>query len=416
MRWGDTVYIDGALPFGLRSAPKIFSALADGLLWIMLQYGIPRALHYLDDFLFLGPQNSDECASSLRAALAVCRELGVPVAPEKTEGPSSTITFLGIEIDTVLGQLRLPQEKLHNLQSTIGQWMKTSDRNSPKHSGRKRELLSLLGLLHHATWLVRLGRAFLRSLIDAASTVSPLDHHVHLSAAARADLCWWNAFLPYWNGASMMPPELSVFSILSDASGSWGCGAVFKHWWFQLAWPPAWRGVPISPKEMVPIIVAVALWGPMWAGSKVCCKCDNMAVVLAINKGCAKDPQLMRLLRIVVFWCAMYDITLVARNLPGVQNTSADALSRNNCPLFLALNPQASPIPSGVPACLQELTVDLSKVEAALHLYLGNGVAPATKAAYASVQRRYLSEPASAIPSARNTTMQICVEPSQPGP
>ena len=55
MSWQDDIYIDAALPFGLRSAPKIFSALADALLWIMLSKGVGPTLHYLDDFLSLGP-------------------------------------------------------------------------------------------------------------------------------------------------------------------------------------------------------------------------------------------------------------------------------------------------------------------------------------------------------------------------
>ena len=33
MYWNETVYVDAALPFGLRSAPLIFSALADAVLW-----------------------------------------------------------------------------------------------------------------------------------------------------------------------------------------------------------------------------------------------------------------------------------------------------------------------------------------------------------------------------------------------
>ena len=33
MMWKGQLYIDTALPFGLRSAPKIFSALADALEW-----------------------------------------------------------------------------------------------------------------------------------------------------------------------------------------------------------------------------------------------------------------------------------------------------------------------------------------------------------------------------------------------
>ena len=35
MEWNGGWFLDTALPFGLRSAPKIFNALADGLMWIM---------------------------------------------------------------------------------------------------------------------------------------------------------------------------------------------------------------------------------------------------------------------------------------------------------------------------------------------------------------------------------------------
>ena len=37
MRWEDKVYMDMTLPFGLRSAPLIFTAVADALQWIMKQ-------------------------------------------------------------------------------------------------------------------------------------------------------------------------------------------------------------------------------------------------------------------------------------------------------------------------------------------------------------------------------------------
>ena len=49
MRWRDKVYIDSALPFGLRSAPKFFNAMADALQWIFEQWGVSTVLHYLDD-------------------------------------------------------------------------------------------------------------------------------------------------------------------------------------------------------------------------------------------------------------------------------------------------------------------------------------------------------------------------------
>ena len=37
--WDRQVYMDAALPFGLRSAPLIFTALADGLQWVLQQPG-----------------------------------------------------------------------------------------------------------------------------------------------------------------------------------------------------------------------------------------------------------------------------------------------------------------------------------------------------------------------------------------
>ena len=46
MRWEDAVFIDAALPFGLRSAPMIFSALADALQWIMKKKGAGWLSHY----------------------------------------------------------------------------------------------------------------------------------------------------------------------------------------------------------------------------------------------------------------------------------------------------------------------------------------------------------------------------------
>ena len=52
--WERSVYVDRALPFGLRSALKIFTVVAD-CLGISYRAGIQDQIHYLDDFLFLGP-------------------------------------------------------------------------------------------------------------------------------------------------------------------------------------------------------------------------------------------------------------------------------------------------------------------------------------------------------------------------
>ena len=106
--WQGSVYVDCQLPFDLATAPAIFNAIAEALEWILRSRGVRHVIHYLDDFLLLGHPNSDECAIALRTTLATCRELGVPLAADKVEGPAPLLTFLGIELNTMTMSLGFP--------------------------------------------------------------------------------------------------------------------------------------------------------------------------------------------------------------------------------------------------------------------------------------------------------------------
>ena len=93
--WENALYIDTALPFGLRSAPKILNVLADAIEWMLKQEGIEVVLHYLDDYPLVGAHNSPECERVLSILLRVFGELGLLVATNKSEGPTTQMTFLG---------------------------------------------------------------------------------------------------------------------------------------------------------------------------------------------------------------------------------------------------------------------------------------------------------------------------------
>ena len=136
MSWEGMVYVDTVLPFGLRSAPLIFSAVADALQWIMMRKGVRLLFHYIDDFITIGAPDSEECAHNVATMNAVCNETGIPIEQEKNEGPATHITFLGIEIDTVALEIRLPHDKLSVLKSSLQSWR-------GRKACRKRELLSL---------------------------------------------------------------------------------------------------------------------------------------------------------------------------------------------------------------------------------------------------------------------------------
>ena len=99
MMWEGALFADTCLPFGLRSAPKIFMAIADAVEWIVHREGASSIMHYLDDFLVVGAPNSSECAATLTILLRVFDRLGLPVALKKLEGPLSCLVFLGFELD-----------------------------------------------------------------------------------------------------------------------------------------------------------------------------------------------------------------------------------------------------------------------------------------------------------------------------
>lgn len=148
MSWDNQLYVDLALPFGLRSAPFIFNQFAEAWHWILHHnHGIRYLLHYLDDYLTAGAPNSRECHNNLSSIMSSASSLGIPLAVEKVEGPSTVLSFLGIELDTLLLVARLPAEKVSALQDLLQSW-------SNKRVCRRRELESLLGHLHHAAKVV----------------------------------------------------------------------------------------------------------------------------------------------------------------------------------------------------------------------------------------------------------------------
>ena len=346
MLWDNELYIDCMLPFGLRSSPKIFTAVADALEWCIGQQGVEFVYHYLDDFLVLGPPGSDVCQQSLNTLEKLCSHLGVPLAPHKKEGPSSILPFLGITIDTLSGELRLPPEKLQRLLDMLPSWLS-------RHKCTRRELESLIGTLQHACKVIRPGRSFLRRIIALLSHAKRSHHYIRLNAEFKSDIAWWKVFASQWNGtAIIIPSGQPDITITSDASGSWGCGAWCGNRWFQLEWNELLKDKNISVKELIPILVAVVLWGPQWQGKRIVSHCDNAAVVSILNSRYSRDKDLMQILRCLFFLEAQLQFQLSASHIPGVANACADYLSRNQLGAFMNEMPHADPYPTPIPSSL----------------------------------------------------------------
>ena len=118
--------------------------------------------HYLDDILFLGGPNSDECIVDLSVFQEVCASLGVPLALDKPQGPAPVLEFLGIIFDTSRMVLILPDHKRHELQELIEDLIK-------RKSATKRELQLLAGKFQHTTKVIRQGRCFTRTLYELSA-------------------------------------------------------------------------------------------------------------------------------------------------------------------------------------------------------------------------------------------------------
>lgn len=143
--------------------------------------------------------------------------------------------------------------------------------------------------------------------------------------------------------------------VTSDASGSYGCGALsIMHGWFQLKWPNSWDTVDITVKEMVPVIVAAALWGHKWRHTCIRFCCDNMAVVSILKSHTSHNYLLMHLIQCLMFYSAFFGFNFVAEHIPGLSNTAADAIS-HNISLFTSLFPQVPQVP--IPEPVVELLV-----------------------------------------------------------
>lgn len=116
-----------------------FEAFSSFLEWVVGDVSSCRSVfHYLDDFLCIGLREGNVCSLLLHTVERVAVDLGVPMAPEKTEGPSTVLSFLGMTIDnrsiwsvvyqrTSLGSCRqrwggIKKIQLWELQSLLGKF------------------------------------------------------------------------------------------------------------------------------------------------------------------------------------------------------------------------------------------------------------------------------------------------------
>ena len=138
----------------------LFNHCSEAIHWFLVsKYSVCHLLHYHDDVLTAGPPDSPICSNNLNSMLSLCECINAPIKSSKIEGPSTCITFLAIQLDTIAMEVSITPEHKEALLTELAQlyW---------RHSCKKIELLSLIGKFSFACKVVPSGRIFLHRLID----------------------------------------------------------------------------------------------------------------------------------------------------------------------------------------------------------------------------------------------------------
>lgn len=106
------------------------------------------------------------------------------------------------------------------------------------------------------------------------------------------------------------------------------------------------RSLSIAYKELLPIVVAAALWGSQWVSRRV--EFYNESVVAVLKSGSSRDQHLMGLVRHLSLLAMCHSFMFTASSARSSANPVADSLSRFQFQRF-RLAPQADLTPCVIP-------------------------------------------------------------------
>ncbi len=344
--WNKLYYFDRMLPMGCSISCNVFETLSCAIQWILQsKLHVKYVTHILDDFMFFGSPDTNDCDVSLQTFFHLSKSIGLPIKHEKTVHPTTNIELHGLWFDSSSMTISVPPDKVSKAITLIQQMLGMT----------KVSLLmiqSITGLLNFCTKAIPAGRTFLRRLYDLSLGLQFPNHHVKLSDSARLDLKAWLSFLLSFNGTTVIRhidwSHDFDWRFYSDASGR-GYAAVFGHKWVQGTFPDIWLEKCISIKELVPIYLAFQIWATDFKNSKIKFIVDNSGVVSVLQSHSSHDPDIMFMIRHMIVISLHNNIVFSAEHIAGKHNKICDLLSRFQIPKALEMAPWLQPTPHVVP-------------------------------------------------------------------
>lgn len=216
-------------PWGIRLVScYYFEDFSSFLEWTISRVtGSENLIHYLDDFLFIGPASSNDYLYMFTVFRMVYRKFSVPLADNKSVWPTISLEFLGITIDTDCMEFHLPSDKVRHLRFLVSFVI-----SRPKVT--LRTLQSLSGLLAFTTRVIAVGGVYCKSLYKALTGLKNPRHFVCITSALRENLRVWDCFLASFNGRSYWQSpfcDASAISLFTDA---------FRYFGYSVFWNGHW--------------------------------------------------------------------------------------------------------------------------------------------------------------------------------
>ena len=311
------------LPFGLNTAPRVFSDVMKVIKrWARLLGML--LFQYLDDWLQL-----NLCRSSLAhqtsQLIHKCEELGLLVNLEKSEiVPLQEIVFLGDLLDFHSGFIFPTRDRFESIQTKI-------DKVTRSESASLRALQSLMGSITATEKIVPFGRFHARALqaliVHHVSRSVPQATQLTLSLQVLQDLLWWSDTDHVFRGLSMSTaiPDLQV---QTDASTT-GWGVSFQGAVLSGHWSPEDAKLHINVLEMKAVLLACQRLTYHFRSKCVLFLIDNQTVVSYLkNQGGTRSLQLMSVTRQVLELAERELILIKAQHIQGQLNAVADLASR----------------------------------------------------------------------------------------
>ena len=331
------VYQFRALPFGISSAPWLFTKIFKQIAVILRERNISTH-QYLDDWL--NKQWSyQESLRDRHTTLQICEQTGCIVNWDKSElEPTQKFVFVGVQFDLQEDQVKPAEEKWSRLQAKAEQFLQQT--SIPAQIWE-----SLLGLLNQLEEYVPWGKIHIRPIqYNLHHCYSPQKHpHLHpvpVWNQTRVALQWWMQKENFFKGLPIHPPPY-LYRICTDASME-GWGAHLNQSKIYGSWSQLEKSFHINRLEMRAVRLALQGFN-LPENAVILVSSDNQTTVAYINKqGGTRSPSLMRETYLLFELLQERNWSLRASYLPGAKNVIADALSRKDqvIPSEWSLHPQ----------------------------------------------------------------------------